>query len=155
MAEGIPESNGTRLRRPFPEPIADCPFPIRRLRPSGIQAIPEGRQTGLGNERKAPSASERSMRSPDCGVRCRKNARCLPSGENAGHRSLKASAGTAHYLYKYDPTADQERDNVQVYYLRLDYRYSRAWRLNVKYDYENDGSAGHYNELRCEAICTF
>lgn len=67
----------------------------------------------------------------------------------------RISAGTAHYLYKYDYYTDQERDDVQDYYVKFDYKHSRALRFSVNYDYEDDGSYGAYNELRCEAICSF
>jgi len=67
----------------------------------------------------------------------------------------KVSVGTAHYLYKYDYYSDLERDNVQTYYVKLEHKYSSALRLSVEYTYEDDSSSTQYNELRCEAICTF
>lgn len=67
----------------------------------------------------------------------------------------KVSLGTAHYLYKYDYYADQERDDVQSYYMKFEYKYSKALRLSADYTYEDDSSSTHYNELRCEAICSF
>lgn len=67
----------------------------------------------------------------------------------------KLTVGTAHYLYKYDYYADQEKDDVQTYYLRYEYRHSRALRLSADYTYEDDSSYAQYNELRCEVICSF
>ncbi len=67
----------------------------------------------------------------------------------------KVSLGTAHYLYKYDYYADEERDDVQSYYLKFEYKYSKALRLSADYTYEDDSSSSTYNELRCEAICSF
>lgn len=67
----------------------------------------------------------------------------------------KVSVGTAHQLYKYDYYLDEERENVQTYYLKYDFRYTKTLRFGVKYEYEDDGSSGHYNELRCEALCSF
>jgi hypothetical protein len=67
----------------------------------------------------------------------------------------KLSVGTAHYLYKYDYYADQERDDIQNYYMMFDYKHSKALRFSVNYEFEDDGSSVHYNELRCEAICSF
>lgn len=67
----------------------------------------------------------------------------------------KASVGTAHYLYKYDYYADQEREDVRTYYLKLEHQCTRALRFRVDYTYEEDKSSGHSNELRCEALCTF
>jgi hypothetical protein len=67
----------------------------------------------------------------------------------------KVSLGTAHYLYKYDYYSDQERDDVQSYYMKFEYKYSKALRLSADYTYEDDSSSTTYNELRCEAICSF
>lgn len=67
----------------------------------------------------------------------------------------KLTVGTAHYLYKYDYYADQEKDDVQTYYLKYEYKHSRALRLSVDYTYEDDSSYAQYNELRCEVICSF
>ena len=67
----------------------------------------------------------------------------------------KVSVGTDHYLYKYDFSSDAERADVQDYYVKYEYKHSRALRLRVNYSYEDEGSSGRYNELRCEAICNF
>ncbi len=66
----------------------------------------------------------------------------------------RLSAGTAHYLYEYDQASDQERVEVQTWYVKAEHRYNESLRLRLTYEYENDVSA-HYNELRCEAICNF
>lgn len=70
-------------------------------------------------------------------------------------KKTTASIGTAHYLYKYDIIADQERDDVQSSYIKIETKPNRAWRLSAEYDYEDDDSSGAYNELRCEATWTF
>lgn len=67
----------------------------------------------------------------------------------------KVSVGTAHYLYKYDYYADAERTDVQTYYMKLVHRYSKALRLSLNYTLEDERSSANYNEVRCEALCSF
>ncbi len=74
----------------------------------------------------------------------------LPIGKKS-----KVSGGTAHYLYKYDYYSDQERTDVQAYYVKFEHAFSRSLRTSVDYSFEHDSSSTNYNELRFEVICSF
>ncbi len=70
-------------------------------------------------------------------------------------KKSKASVGSAHYLYKYDYYSDQERTDVQTYYVKFEHAFSRTLRASVDYSFEHDSSSTNYNELRFEVLCSF
>lgn len=51
---------------------------------------------------------------------------------------LKVSIGTAYALYQYDYYLNRERDSVRDYYIKLNYAWSKAVKLDVAYEFEND-----------------
>jgi hypothetical protein len=75
----------------------------------------------------------------------------VPVGEKS-----KVSLGTAHYIYTYDPVTGSERDDIQTYYIKARYKPSKAWRLGVEYQIEDDGVTDiYYHELRGEVVWNF
>jgi len=67
---------------------------------------------------------------------------------------FKASAGTYYSLFKYDWEQGHERDDVYTYYVRLDYRWSRAWSVNATYEYE-DADFDDFSTVKVGALWSF
>jgi hypothetical protein len=49
---------------------------------------------------------------------------------------LRGGLGSNFFLYRYDVLADQEREDVQVYYARLDYRATEFLKMFGRFEFE-------------------
>ena len=59
-----------------------------------------------------------------------------------------------YQLYKYDYYTDSEKDDVQTYYLSLDYSPAPRWVLDVSYQFEDD-DFGDYHRVEVGAKYVF
>lgn len=57
---------------------------------------------------------------------------------------LEASLGTLYALYKFDAAAQEERQDVRTWFLRMRWKHSQAFTFDAEYDYEDsDGTDFH------------
>jgi hypothetical protein len=67
--------------------------------------------------------------------------------KNDGIKTFEASIGSFYSLFKFDPFAGSESEDVRTYYTALRYRLSKAHTLQVRYEHE-DQDIGDFDSLR-------
>ena len=60
---------------------------------------------------------------------------------------LDGSIGSSYSLYKYDYFANDERDDVQTYYVRLDCKATESFDADLAYEFE-DTNSNDFQTLR-------
>jgi hypothetical protein len=78
-------------------------------------------------------------------------------GADLGHKcsdKLEASIGTLFSMYKYDLYNNEEKEDVQTYFLKAKYKMSDVLRLNTSYEYEMDNLES-YHVIKLGIVCLF